>query len=52
MTGGEVRLEEKADPDIIGGLVLTVGDYRLDASVRGQLETLRKEFIDKNKRIV
>ena len=52
LTGGEVRLEEKTDPDIIGGLLLTVGDYRLDASVRGQLETLRKEFIDKNKRIV
>ena len=52
ITGGEVRLTGEVDPDIIGGMVLTVGDYRVDASVRGQLDTLRKEFIDKNKRIV
>jgi len=52
LTGGEVRLSGEVNPEIIGGVVLTVGDYRVDASVRGQLDTLRREFVEKNKRIV
>ena len=43
-TGGRVVLDEHVDPSIIGGFVLQVGDYVLDASVRHQLDTVRKEF--------
>ena len=50
--GGEVLIEEKVDPSLIGGAVFTVDGRRIDASVRTQLQTLYNEFNDKNKRIV
>jgi len=37
-TGKRVRLEERVDPDLIGGLVLEVGDQKLDSSVSADLE--------------
>ena len=51
-TGGEVLIEERTDPDLLGGAVFTVDGYRIDASVRTQLRTLYNQFNDKNKRIV
>lgn len=51
-TGCEVILDSKIDPDVIGGFVLVVDDLLLDASVRRQLELIRREYIQKNKRIV
>ena len=42
-TGQNVQLESKVDPDILGGIVLRVGNSILDASVRHRLEQLRKE---------
>jgi F0F1-type ATP synthase delta subunit len=33
------------DDSLIGGLVLRVGDKLIDASVRTQLETMRRQFI-------
>ena len=42
-TGREVELESRVDPDVLGGLVLRVGNMVLDASVRGRLEQLRKQ---------
>lgn len=50
--GGEIVLDSGVDPSIIGGFVLTVDDYLLDASVSRQLEEIRRQFMDKNKRIV
>lgn len=50
--GGRILLETELDPSLIGGVVLTVDGHRLDASVAGQLQKLRSELIDKNKRIV
>jgi ATP synthase F1 delta subunit len=41
-TGQTVELESRVDPDILGGLVLRVGNKVLDASVRNRLEKLRK----------
>jgi F-type H+-transporting ATPase subunit delta len=38
-----IDLEAEVDPDILGGLVLRVGNMVLDASIRNKLETLRKE---------
>jgi F-type H+-transporting ATPase subunit delta len=41
----EPILETTTDPEIIGGLVVHVGDWLYDGSVRSQLETLRKQLI-------
>jgi F-type H+-transporting ATPase subunit delta len=42
-TGRRIDLDANVDPDVIGGLVLRVGNMVMDASVRGRLERLRKE---------
>jgi F-type H+-transporting ATPase subunit delta len=41
-TGQTVELKSDVDPDILGGLVLRVGNKVLDASVRNRLDKLRK----------
>ena len=41
-TGRKVELTTNVDPDVIGGLVLRVGNSILDASIRNRLEQLRK----------
>ncbi|HUA05778.1 MAG TPA: ATP synthase F1 subunit delta [Solirubrobacteraceae bacterium] len=38
-----VELSSKVDPDILGGIVLRVGNVILDASIRARLEQLRKQ---------
>jgi F-type H+-transporting ATPase subunit delta len=38
-----VELSEVVDPDIIGGVVLRVGNVIMDASIRTRLEQLRKQ---------
>ena len=50
--GCEVLLESDVDPDLLGGFTLEVGDYLLDASVRRQIETIRRQFVIQNNRIV
>ena len=42
-TDRKVDLESDVDEDILGGLVLRVGNMVLDASLRAKLERLRKE---------
>jgi F-type H+-transporting ATPase subunit delta len=42
-TGRRIELKAEVDPDVLGGLVMRVGNMVLDASVRGRLEKLRKE---------
>ena len=42
-TGRRIDLDANVDPDLIGGLVLRVGNKVLDSSVRGRLDRLRKE---------
>jgi F-type H+-transporting ATPase subunit delta len=41
-TGRKVELTTNVDPDVIGGLVLRVGNVVLDGTVRNRLERLRK----------
>ena len=43
-TGREVELSSTVDPDILGGLVLRVGNMVLDASLRHRLERMRREI--------
>jgi F-type H+-transporting ATPase subunit delta len=42
-TGRRVELNSKVDPDLLGGLKVSVGNMVLDASVRNRLEQLRKQ---------
>jgi F-type H+-transporting ATPase subunit delta len=42
-TGQRVELSSKVDPELLGGLVVRVGNTVLDASVRNRLEQLRKQ---------
>jgi F-type H+-transporting ATPase subunit delta len=42
-TGREVQLTRKVDPDVIGGLVMRVGNIVMDGSIRSRLERLRKQ---------
>jgi F-type H+-transporting ATPase subunit delta len=41
-TGNTVELTSQVDPDILGGLVVQVGNMVLDTSIRNRLEKLRK----------
>jgi F-type H+-transporting ATPase subunit delta len=41
-TGEAVELSSRVDDDILGGIVLQVGNMVLDASIRSRLEKLRK----------
>ncbi len=43
-SGRKVEATRRVDPDLIGGIVLQVGSHRLDASVRGRLERLRRQL--------
>jgi F-type H+-transporting ATPase subunit delta len=42
-TGQRIELTSQVDPDILGGIVLRVGNSILDASIRNRLEQLRKQ---------
>ena len=42
-TGRKVELTTNVDPDVLGGIVLRVGNSILDASIRTRLERLRKQ---------
>jgi len=41
-TGQKIELTATVNPEIIGGIVLRVGNSILDASIRNRLQTLRK----------
>jgi F-type H+-transporting ATPase subunit delta len=41
-TGRTVELTSSVDPNVIGGIVVRVGNFILDASIRNRLENLRK----------
>jgi len=43
--GRKVEATRSVDPDLVGGIVLQAGSYRVDASVRGRLERLRQELV-------
>ncbi len=42
-TGRDVQLEARVDPDVLGGIVLRVGNMVLDTSLRARLERLRRQ---------
>ncbi len=50
--GGIVDFSNRVNPDIEGGFIFEINSLRLDASVRNQMQRIKKQFIEKNKRIV
>ena len=44
-SGRKVEATRAVDPELIGGIVLQVGSHRLDASVRGRLDRLRRQLV-------
>ncbi len=44
-SGRKVEATRKVDPNLIGGFVLQAGSMRVDASVRGRIERLRRELV-------
>ncbi len=51
-TGCGLILKTEVNPSLIGGFVFEVEDTVLDASVSRQLDIIRRQFIEKNRRIV
>lgn len=51
-TGCGLILKTEVNPSLIGGFVFEVEDTVLDASVSRQLDFIRRQFIEKNRRIV
>jgi F0F1-type ATP synthase delta subunit len=43
-TGRDVELSSTVDENVLGGLVLRVGNVVLDASLRNKLEKMRREI--------
>ena len=50
--GEKVNFDTEVNPDLLGGFIFQIDDLRLDASLASQFEKIKKQFIDKNKRIV
>jgi F-type H+-transporting ATPase subunit delta len=46
--GGEPKLDEAVDPELIGGIVLRVGDTVYDGSVARQLHQTREQMITRS----
>ena len=44
-SGRTVEATRSVDPDLVGGIVLQVGSFLADGSVRGRLERLRQELV-------
>lgn len=44
-TGSTVRLSERIDPQILGGLIIRVGDEQVDASVARQLRRFQQALV-------
>jgi len=46
-SGRSVEATRAVDPDLIGGMILQAGSLRVDASVRGRLNRLRRELVSR-----
>ncbi len=51
-THADVRLNMHVDPDLIGGFVFRIDFREVDASVAGQLEDIRKQFMNDNRQLI
>jgi F-type H+-transporting ATPase subunit delta len=44
-TGKKIEMILKIDPQIIGGIIVILGDKIIDSSIRGQLDELKEEML-------
>lgn len=44
--------ETTVDPSLIGGFIIRIDDFLLDASIRNQIDRVRKEFVKQDSRLV
>lgn len=49
-TGMSAVLEERVDADLVGGVVLRVGDRKIDTSVAGELERIHDVLVERASR--
>jgi F-type H+-transporting ATPase subunit delta len=47
LDGREVVLETNVNPDLLGGAIFRVGERQVDGSIRGQLQALREEMLER-----
>lgn len=47
LDGRTVELETHVDPNLVGGAIFRVGERRMDGSVRGQLQGLRNNMLER-----
>ena len=47
-SGRTVEATRTVDPGLIGGVILQAGSLRVDASVRGRLDRLRRDLVTRN----
>lgn len=40
----QIEVENKVDPSILGGVILEIGETRIDRSIRGELEEIKKRL--------
>jgi F-type H+-transporting ATPase subunit delta len=48
LEGREVILQTRVNPDLLGGAIFRFGGRMVDGSVRGQLESLREEMLERS----
>ena len=48
LEGREVILETRVDPNLLGGAVFRFGGRMMDGSIRGRLESLREEMLERS----
>ncbi len=48
LEGREVILQTRVDPDLLGGAVFRFGGRMVDSSIRGQLQSLREEMLERS----
>ncbi|MBR4988335.1 MAG: F0F1 ATP synthase subunit delta [Bacteroidaceae bacterium] len=51
-SGAKVELNNIVDHSIIGGFIYEANSVRLDASVKGQLDGIRKKMVEQNRKLV
>lgn len=45
LTGKEIYLEKTIDPSIVGGMIVTIGDRRIDGSLKRQLHEMKTTLL-------
>lgn len=48
VTDGTIEFHKEVDPDLIGGFVLNVETYQLDASIKSQLRSIKDTLLSRN----